>query len=80
MCLATAYVVGGDGKSILEEVSFMQFDGDRVHLVSFSGEKKTVVGRIVEVDFFAETFLLEGCETSASDSAANNPQTNGEPC
>ena len=59
MCLATAYLVGGCGKPILEEVSYMQFDGDQVEMVSFSGEKKVIQGRLLEVDFFAETLLLE---------------------
>ena len=59
MCLATAYLVGGGGKPILEEVSYMQFDGDQVEMVSFSGEKKVIQGRLLEVDFFAETLLLE---------------------
>ncbi len=59
MCLATAYVVGGGGEPILEEVSYMQLDGDRVQIVNFSGEKKIIQGRLIEVDFFAETLLLE---------------------
>ena len=59
MCLATAYLVGGGGKPILEEVSYMQLDGDQVQMVSFSGERKVIQGRLIEVDFFAETLLLE---------------------
>ncbi len=59
MCLAAAYVVGGGGEPILEEVSYMQLDGDRVQIVNFSGEKKVIQGRLIEVDFFAETLLLE---------------------
>ena len=59
MCLATAYLVGGGGKPILEEVSYMQLDADQVEMVSFSGEKKVIQGRLLEVDFFAETLLLE---------------------
>ena len=59
MCLATAYLVGGGGKPILEEVSYMQLDGDQVEMVSFSGENKVIQGRLLEVDFFAETLLLE---------------------
>jgi predicted RNA-binding protein len=59
MCLATAYVVGGGGEPILEEVSYMQLNGDNVQMVNFSGEKKVIQGRLIEVDFFAETLLLE---------------------
>jgi len=59
MCLATAYLVGGGGKPILEEVSYMQLDGAQVEMVSFSGEKKVIQGRLIEVDFFTETLLLE---------------------
>ena len=67
MCLATAYVVGGGGEPILEEVSYMQLDGDRVQIVNFSGEKKIIQGRLIEVDFFAETLLLEQYDTSTAE-------------
>ncbi len=66
MCLATAFVVGGAGKPILEEVSYMQLDGDNVQMVNFSGEKKVIQGRLIEVDFFAETLLLEQYDTSTA--------------
>ena len=59
MCLATAYLVGGGGKPILEEVSYMQLDGDQVELVRFAGEKKGIPGRLLDVAFVAETRLLE---------------------
>ena len=66
MCLATAYLVGGGGKPILEEVSYMQLDGDHVQIVNFSGERKVIQGRLIEVDFFAETLLLEQYDTSTA--------------
>lgn len=66
MCLATAYLVGGGGEPILKEVSYMQLDGDQVEMVSFSGEKKVINGRLIEVDFFAETVLLEQYDTSTA--------------
>ncbi len=71
MCLATAYLVGGGGEPILEEVSYMQLDGNHVQIVSFSGEKKVIQGRVIEVDFFAETVLLE--QYNASNTANGNP-------
>lgn len=70
MCLAKAYVVGGGGKPVLEEVTYMEFDGDHVRMVSFSGEKKDIHGRLVEVDFFAETLLLEEYDDSAAGAGA----------
>ncbi|MGB2799953.1 MAG: CooT family nickel-binding protein [Dehalococcoidia bacterium] len=74
MCLATAYVVGGGGEPILEEVSYMQLDGDQVEMVSFSGEKKVIQGRLIEVDFFAETLLLEQYDTSTAEVSPGNAE------
>jgi len=74
MCLATAYLVGGGGKPILEEVSYMQLDGDQVEMVSFSGEKKVIQGRLIEVDFFAETFLLEQYDASTAEVSPENSE------
>lgn len=74
MCLATAYVVGGGGEPILEEVSYMQLDGDQVEMVSFSGEKKVINGRVIEVDFFAETLLLEQYDTSTAEVSPGNAE------
>ena len=74
MCLATAYVVGGGGEPILEEVSYMQLDGDQVEMVSFSGEKKVIQGRLIEVDFFAETFLLEQYDGSTAEVSPENSE------
>jgi predicted RNA-binding protein len=68
--LATAYVIGGGGKPVLEEVTYMQLDGDHVRMVNFSGEKKDIHGRLVEIDFFAETLLLEQYDGSAAGAGA----------
>jgi len=76
VCLATAYVVGGGGKPVLEEVTYVQFDGDHVRMVSFSGEKKAIQGRLVEIDFFAETLLLEQHDGSAA--ASGTEQLGGK--
>lgn len=78
MCLASAYLVGGGGKPFLEEVTFMQLDGDQIRMVSFSGEKRLVTGRLVEVDFFAETLLVEQSDGPAAprfDTEAARPPT-----
>jgi predicted RNA-binding protein len=76
MCLATAYVVGGGGKPVLEEVTYVQLDGDHVRMVNFSGEKKAIHGRLVEIDLFAETLLLE--QYDGSDAANGAEQLGGK--
>ena len=78
MCLASAYLVGGGGKPFLEEATFVEFNGDQIRMVSFSGEKKVITGRLVEVDLFAETVLVEQSDGPAApsfDARAANPPT-----
>lgn len=79
MCLATAYVVGGGGEPVLEEVTYVQLDGDHVRMVNFSGEKKAIQGRLVEIDFFAETLLLEQYDGSAAGTGAEPPGGKAKP-
>jgi predicted RNA-binding protein len=74
MCLAKAFVHvagaadGADGpaKLVMENVTRLTMDGDRIGLTSLLGATHEVTGRIVSMDFMEGRLLLESTEASAA--------------
>jgi predicted RNA-binding protein len=73
MCLAKAYVqvadptagVDGPAKLVMENVTRLTVEGDRIGLTSLLGASHQVTGRIVSMDFMEGRLLLESTEASA---------------
>ena len=72
MCLAKAYVhssagpevSAGSGESaddqlLMENVTQVDVDGDRVHLKSLLGDNETVQGRVASIDFSEGRLVLQ---------------------
>lgn len=50
MCLATAYRTDAPDSVILEYVSKVEIDGDKITLIDVLGDTKTVVGSLAMAD------------------------------
>jgi len=63
VCLAKAYVrtptVEAEGRLLMENVTRVQVDGDRVHLTSLLGETQELQARISSVNFADARLVLE---------------------
>ena len=60
MCETNAYLKGeGSEELFLESLARVEVDGDMLYLTSIFGDKKTVNGRILEVNFQGGKIILE---------------------
>jgi predicted RNA-binding protein len=63
MCLAKAYVrsavAESEGKLIMENVTRVEVDGERVHLTSLLGDTEELQARITFVSFIDSKLVLE---------------------
>jgi predicted RNA-binding protein len=60
MCESNAYMINqGSQELLMESVTFIKPEGERVFLKSLFGEEKSVQARIVEMDLGAQKILLE---------------------
>lgn len=63
MCMAKAYLKHGPRKEVLlEEVAYIQLEGESLLLKPLFGEQKSVRATIREIDFLNSTILLEKAE------------------
>jgi predicted RNA-binding protein len=63
MCMATAYLKQRSGKEVLlEEVAYVQREGNGLLLKALLGEQRHVKAAIREIDFLNSTILLESDE------------------
>jgi predicted RNA-binding protein len=60
MCLSKAYLTGDGGTElVLEEVSSLKIEGEKLLLGNLLGEQKEIVARIREIDFLKHRITLE---------------------
>ncbi len=60
MCETNAYLKsGGSDELFLESLARVEVDGDMLYLTSIFGDKKTVNGRILEINFQGGKIILE---------------------
>ena len=60
MCETNAYLKSeGSEELFLESLARVEVDGDMLYLTSIFGDKKTVNGRILEVNFQGGKIILE---------------------
>ncbi len=68
MCLAKAYVRvaadDADATLLMENVSRVAVEGDRVRLTSLLGDIEELTARIVKIDFVEGKLALESVEVS----------------
>ena len=68
MCLARAYVVASatdaEGKLVMENVTRVKVDGERVQLTSLLGDKEELQARITSIDFADSKVVLESASNS----------------
>ncbi len=68
MCLAKAYVIPAagatdpGGRLLMENVTLVQVDDDRIRLRSLLGETAALTGRIASIDFSEGRLTLESNE------------------
>ncbi len=65
MCLAKAYVRAGDDddtRLLMENVTRVVIDGDRVRLTSLLGDVEELPGRVTSIDFMEGQLGLESTE------------------
>ena len=69
MCLAKAYVRAADGDTggqlLMENVTRVVVEGDRVRLTSILSETQELPGRIMSVDFAEARLVIESVEGGA---------------
>ena len=59
MCLAKAYPNAEMSEPILEDITHMQLDGDRIRMETMFGEEKLIPGKVLEVDFEASKVIVD---------------------
>ncbi len=60
MCETNAYLKGsGSDELFLESLARVEVDGDMLYLTSIFGDKKTLNGRILEVNFQGGKIIIE---------------------
>lgn len=61
MCLAKAYLekTAEDRELVLESVSLVEIQGDKLHLSTIFGEEKEISAAIREIDFENSRILIE---------------------
>ena len=60
MCLSKAYLdKNGERQLIMEDVSSVRIENDRVLLSTLFGEQEKVTAEIKEIDFMTHSILLE---------------------
>ena len=60
MCLATAYYVDDQQKELIfQDVSYMEFLGGKIRLVTLLGEEKVVSGQVLDVNFEESSIAIE---------------------
>ncbi len=60
MCETNAYLKGnGSDELFLESLARVEVDGDMLYLTSIFGDKKTLNGRILEVNFQGGKIVIE---------------------
>ena len=60
MCETNAFIrEAGKEEALLDSVARIRVEGDTLHLTNIFGEKKSVSGRIVEVNFQAGKVFVE---------------------
>jgi predicted RNA-binding protein len=65
MCLAKAYLGQNDNSELLlENVTSIKVENNRLVLTSLFGEKKEIAGSIREIDFRSSRVILETLSTS----------------
>ena len=59
MCLSKAYLIkNGERELVMEEVSFVKSEGDKLLLKTLFGEQKELKAGIKEIDFMTHNILL----------------------
>jgi predicted RNA-binding protein len=64
MCLAKAYLTKFNDKPLLQDIARMKLFPDEVELETLFGEKRTVSGKVIEIDFTNSMILLDGKKES----------------
>ena len=63
MCLAKAYVhsasAGTDDRLVMENVTRVEVEGDKVRIASLLGEAEELLGRILSINFSEGRLVLE---------------------
>jgi len=59
VCLAKAYLKKQGDKPLLQDISHMRLHGEQVELETLFGEKRVIVGSVVEIDFATSKVLLD---------------------
>jgi predicted RNA-binding protein len=58
MCLAKAYQDSETEEAILEDIAYARIDGDQVELETLLGERKTIHGKVQEIDFMSSKIII----------------------
>lgn len=63
MCLSKAYLAGnGEQEPLMEDITSVSIDGNRLLFKSLFGEQKEVQANIKEIDFTTHTIVLVNLE------------------
>lgn len=60
MCLAKAYFGKDEASPVLEDVTWLKIEGDKLRLINLFGEQREVEGKVKEIDFQNSKVVLEG--------------------
>jgi len=59
MCLAKVYRNTERDKSLLENITYMKLEEDRIQIETMFGEEMVIPGRVLEVDFENSKVIVE---------------------
>jgi predicted RNA-binding protein len=68
MCLATAYIENnGQREEVMQDVAWVEFEGETVGLMTLMGDKKLVQAKIKRIDLMNASITFEGRKEAESE-------------
>ena len=68
MCLAKAYLNKESEPPIMQEISYMKIDGERIEMKTLFGEERVITSRVREIDFMTSKVILVSEDTASAES------------
>jgi len=59
VCLAKAYLNKKDNEPVLQDISYIRLQENRVELETLFGQEKVILGRVIEIDFSTSKIIIE---------------------
>jgi predicted RNA-binding protein len=66
VCLAKAYLNNKHNEPVLQDISYIRLQENRVELETLFGQEKVIPGRVIEIDFSTSKIFIEPYHTAGN--------------